>query len=212
MNEFMKAMEFRHACKLFDDKKKISKKDIGTILNAGRLSPSSFGLEPWHFLVIENAKVKEALGAACWNQPQVTTCSHFVILLSKKAKFFKKGSEYLDESFDRRAKDEKSLKNIQKAFDNFIKKDLGTDVTNWAKMQVYIAGANMMNAAAFIGIDSCPMEGFNAKALRKAIIKNVPSFDKKNYEIAYTLAFGYRVEKQKEKIRWPLEKIVTFIK
>ncbi|MDR1461502.1 MAG: NAD(P)H-dependent oxidoreductase [Campylobacteraceae bacterium] len=212
MNDFLKAMKFRHACKLFDDKKKISKKDIDAILEVGRLSPSSFGLEPWHFLVIENVKIKEALRAACWNQPQITTCSHFVVLLSKKAKFFKKGSGYLDESFGRRAKDEKSLKDIKKAFDNFIKKDLSVDVKNWAKMQVYIAGANMMSAAAFKSIDSCPIEGFNAKAFRKALVKNVSSFDKKSYEVAYAIAFGYRVNEQGDKIRWPLEKIATFIK
>ncbi|MDR1285038.1 MAG: NAD(P)H-dependent oxidoreductase [Campylobacteraceae bacterium] len=212
MNEFMKAMEFRHACKLFDDKKKIPKKEMNVILEAGRLSPSSFGLEPWHFLVIENVKIKEALRIACWDQPQVTTSSHFVVLLSRKAKFFKEGSEYLDESFGRKAKDEKTLKNAEKAFSNFVKKDLGTDVKNWAKMQVYIAGANMMSAAAFIGIDSCPMEGFNAKALRKALIKNVPPFDNKSYGIACAIAFGYGVDKRHDKIRWSLEKITTFVK
>jgi nitroreductase len=212
MNEFMKAMQFRHACKQFDEKRKISKKDIGVILEAGRLSPSSFGLEPWHFLVIKNAKIKEALRTACWEQPQVTTSSYFVVMLSRKAKFFSKKSEYLDESFDRRAKDETSLKNAKNAFINFTKKDLGTDVKNWAKMQVYIAGANMMSAAAALGIDSCPMEGFNAKALRQALIKNVPSFDKKSYEIACAIAFGYRVNKPHDKIRWSIERVATFVK
>jgi nitroreductase len=181
-------------------------------LEAGRVSPSSFGLEPWHFLVITNAKIKEALSAACLGQPQVTTCSHFVVLLSKKAKFFDKKSEYLDEAFDRIAKDESSLKEAKKAFDGFLKNDLGTDVQNWAKMQVYLASANMMSAAAFLGIDSCPMEGFNAKALRKALVQNVSEFDKKSYEIAYVIAFGYRVNKPHDKIRWPLERVTTFVK
>ncbi|MDR2099999.1 MAG: NAD(P)H-dependent oxidoreductase [Campylobacteraceae bacterium] len=212
MNEFIKALQFRHACKLFDEKRKIPKKEFGVILEAARLSPSSFGLEPWRFLVIENDKVKKALSAACWNQPQVTTCSHFVILLSRKPQFFKKGSEYLDEAFNRSTKDEKSLETVEKAFDNFIKKDLGTNIKNWAKMQVYLASANMMSAAAFIGIDSCPMEGFNAKALRKALVQNVPSFEKKSYDIAYAVAFGYRTNGQSGKIRWPLEKIATFVK
>lgn len=212
MNEFLKAMQFRHACKLFDEKRKISKEDFDVILEAGRLSPSSFGLEPWHFLVIENTKIKKVLRVACWNQPQVTTCSHFVVLLSRKAKFFSKKSEYLDEAFDRKVKDETSLKNVKKAFSNFTKKDLGTDVKNWAKMQVYIASANMMSAAAFLGIDSCPIEGFNAKALRKALVQNVPSFDKKSYEIAYAIAFGYRVNEPDDKVRWLLKRVATFIK
>ena len=67
-NDFTKAMEFRHACKLFDETKKIDTQTIKSILEIGRLSPSSFGMEPWKFLVITNEKLKEQLRPLCWNQ------------------------------------------------------------------------------------------------------------------------------------------------
>ncbi|MDR2790429.1 MAG: NAD(P)H-dependent oxidoreductase [Campylobacteraceae bacterium] len=212
MNEFLKAMKFRHACKLFDEKKKIPKKDFNAILEAGRLSPSSFGLEHWRFLAIENAKIKEALKEAVLNQPQTTTCSHLAILLSRKAKFFKKGSEYVDKMFAKTAKDIKTLEMEKELFYGFLRNNLEADITNWSKMQTYIAAANMMSAAAFLGIDSCPMEGFDAKELKKALIKNVPEFDKKSYKIALIIAFGYRVNEPEEKIRRSMEEIATFVK
>ncbi|MFV0480565.1 MAG: NAD(P)H-dependent oxidoreductase [Campylobacteraceae bacterium] len=213
MKNFMEIMNFRHACKIFDENKKISEKDFEYILEGARLSPSSFGLEPWHFLVIENQKIKEALRPSIWNQPQVTSSSHFVIILSKKAEFFARGSAYLDEAFKRKVKDNKEmLEAVKGAFLNFSENELKPDLVNWAKMQTYIAGANMMNAAASIGIDSCPIEGFPYKALHEALLKNVPAFDDKKYNISFCIAFGYRVNEQPAKIRWPLNKIATFVK
>ena len=78
---FMEAMDFRHACKVFDDTKTISNEDLTYILEAGRKSPSSFGMEPWKFLVITNEKLKAKLRPVMWDQPQVTTCSHLIIIL-----------------------------------------------------------------------------------------------------------------------------------
>ncbi|MDR2081535.1 MAG: nitroreductase family protein, partial [Campylobacteraceae bacterium] len=144
--------------------------------------------------------------------PQVTTCSHLAILLSRKAKFFKKKSDYTDKMFGRTAKDMESVEAKKSGFEGFLRNNLEADITNWAKMQVYIAGANMMSAAAFAGIDSCAMEGFDAKGLRKSLIKNVPQFDKKSYKIAFIIAFGYRVNEPEEKVRCSMEEITTFVK
>ncbi len=213
MKNFKEALEFRHACKLFDENKKISDKEFEFILEAGRLSPSSFGLEHTHFLVIENQEIKKILRAVCWDQPQITTCSHFVILLSKKPEFFIKGSDNLEKSLKRKVgDDENKLNAIKNGFNNFIENDLKPNLTNWSKMQSYLASANMMSAAAVLGIDSCPIEGFNYKALHKKLIENVPSFDDKSYNIAYCIAFGYRVNEQPKKIRYSLEQLTTFVK
>ena len=80
--EFLKSMDFRHACKTFDETKKISDEDMHFILEVARKSPSSFGMEAWKFLVITNDKLREELRPFCWNQPQITTCSHLVIVLA----------------------------------------------------------------------------------------------------------------------------------
>ena len=79
---FMEAMDFRHACKVFDDTKKINDEDLKYILEIGRKSPSSFGMEPWKFLVITNDELREKIRPLCWNQPQITTSSHLVIILA----------------------------------------------------------------------------------------------------------------------------------
>ncbi len=81
-NTFEDAMNFRHACKVFDDTKKITDEDINYILEAGRKSPSSFGMEPWKFLVITNEELKAKIRPACWNQIQVTSCSHLILVLA----------------------------------------------------------------------------------------------------------------------------------
>ncbi|MDD5203727.1 MAG: nitroreductase family protein, partial [Sulfurimonas sp.] len=80
--KFLEAMDFRHACKVFDKEKKISDEDIRFILECARKSPSSFGMEAWKFLVITNQELKEKLQPFCWNQVQITTCSHLVVILA----------------------------------------------------------------------------------------------------------------------------------
>lgn len=212
MKSFAEAMDFRHACKLFDDTKKISKEDFNFILEAGRKSPSSFGLEHWHFLVITNDEIKRALRPSCWDQPQITTCSHFVVLLAKKASWFEKGSPYLHMSFSRKAGgNTEMLKRIEAVFENFKANELKPSVDDWSKMQVYIAGANMMTAAAVLGIDSCPIEGFGYSLLEKALKENVKQFDSEKYNIAYGIAFGYRAKEQSKQLRLPLDEVATFV-
>lgn len=85
---FMEAMDFRHACKIFDETKKISSDDLNFILEAGRKSPSSFGQEPWKFLVITNPELKAKIRPFCWDQPQITTCSIVYFFLKFLFPFF----------------------------------------------------------------------------------------------------------------------------
>ena len=74
--DVLKAFEFRHACKEFNENKKISDEDIRFILETGRLSPSSFGLEQWKFIVVQKPEIKTRLQAASYDQLQLTSCSH----------------------------------------------------------------------------------------------------------------------------------------
>ncbi len=212
MKSFMEAMDFRHACKSFDETKKISKEDFLFILEAGRKSPSSFGLEHWHFLVITNDAVKAALRPACWDQHQVTTCSHFVVLLAKKPSWFEKGSAYLDMSFGRKAGgNTEMLKKVEAVFENFKANELKPSVEDWSKMQAYLASGNMMTAAAVLDIDSCPIEGFGYDLLEDAMKNSIAEFDSEKYSIAYAVAFGYRIKPQTPQLRLPLSEVATFI-
>lgn len=208
MNKFTQALDFRHACKLFDNARGVSMDDMNFILEAGRKSPSSFGLEPWKFLVITNQEIKALLQQACFNQPQLTTGSHVVVLLARNAANFAKGSSYLRKSFGRKASGEK-LENIQNIFDNYYNY-LGGRVDDWARMQVYLASANMMSAAAYIGIDSCPIEGFDYQKTEE-ILKKYTSYRDGNFNIAYLIVFGYRAQEQSKQLRLDISEIVEFI-
>ena len=205
---FMEAMDFRHACKTFDDNKKISEKDLRFILEVGRKSPSSFGMEPWKFLVIQNEELKANLRPLCWNQPQVTTCSDLVLVLAR-IQDVKPESGIPALRFGRREMPQEKKDAYVELYTNHLKDTLSSDknVLAWTARQTYLAASNMMTAAASIGIDSCPMEGFE-----KEKIEDLLNLDTSKYQLALVLSFGYRINKQSEQLRLDFDEVVEFIK
>ncbi len=197
---FLDILRRRYACKRFDGSK-LSAKEITFILECGRLSPSSFGMEPWRFLVIESQKIKEDLQPLCWNQPQITTCSHLVII--KGDKEVVQDREYVRAMFERRGLDEAATNAyIQRYFSFLAKIDIGC----WVGKQCYIAAANMMSGAASIDVDSCPIEGFDPQKLHDYF-----HTDTQKEEILLLIAFGHCATEPPPKKRLPLEKIVRFL-
>ncbi len=206
-NNFSKAMDFRHACKVFDESKTISDEEMHFILESGRKSPSSFGMEGWKFLVITNDELKAKLRLYCWDQVQITSCSHLVVILSA-IENVKPSSGIPLKRFARRP-----LTDEQKAFyldlySNHLAKTLSTDenIYNWTSKQSYIALANMMTAAAYIGIDSCPIEGFE-----KEKVEEVLGLDTSKWQLSVVVPFGYRLNEQSSQIRLPFDDVVEFI-
>lgn len=216
MDQLTQALNFRHACKKFDDTKKIAQADMEYILEAGRLSPSSFGIEPWHFVVVDNDKIKTELRAACYNQEQVTSCSHFVIVLYRKANNFTLQSEYLRRTVARglpNANDQTAIDTACQYFINFYEHGLanGLTVNHWSEMQDYLACANMLTAAAYRSIDSCAIGGFEYDKIVQILEKYMPQFSAESYGIGLGLAFGYRLKEPTAKIRWPLKDLTTYL-
>ena len=205
---FMEAMEFRHACKIFDDTKKINDEDLNFILEAGRKSPSSFGMEPWKFLVITNDELREKLKPFCWNQPQITTCSHLVVYLAA-IEDVKPESGVPRRKFARREMPEEKYDFYLNLYSNHLADTLSTDekVLAWTARQNYLAAANMMTAAAVKGIDSCPVEGFE-----KEKVEEVLELDTTKYQVAVIVPYGYRLNEQSTQLREKLEDVVEFIK
>jgi len=206
-NKFSEAMAFRHACKLFDERKKISEEKMHYILEAGRTSPSSFGMEAWKFLVVMNEELKAKIRPLCWNQPQITTCSHLVIVLAG-IESVKPSSGEVEKRFRRRPLDKEGLERYMDIYTNHLAKTLSSDenIYAWTARQTYIAAANMMTAAAFEGIDSCPIEGFEKENLEKLL-----DLDTSKYQIAMLLPFGYRVNEQSKQLRLDFDEVVEFI-
>lgn len=206
--KFMDAMNFRHACKIFDETKKISDEDMHFILECGRKSPSSFGMEAWKFLVITNEELKAKLRPACWDQVQVTSCSHLVIILAG-IDSVKVESGEVEKRFTRREMSKESLDMYMGLYASHLAKTLSSDenIYCWTAKQTYIASANMMTGAAYIGIDSCPIEGFE-----KDNVEEILGLDTTKFQVAMVLPFGYRLNPQPEQIRLPFEEVVEFIK
>jgi len=204
---FNEAMDFRHACKIFDEAKKISDKDIREILEAGRKSPSSFGMEPWKFLVITNDEVKAKLRPFCWNQVQVTSCSHLVVILAA-VESVKPESGIPLAMLSRRDMSQDKLDFYINLYKNHLEKTLSSDenIVCWTARQTYIASANMMTCAATLGIDSCPIEGFE-----KERVEEILELDTKKYQLSLVLPFGYRVKEQPKQLRLDFDEIVEFI-
>ncbi|UXP33369.1 NAD(P)H-dependent oxidoreductase [Reichenbachiella agarivorans] len=213
--EILSAFRYRHACKEFDTNKIIPKEDFDFILETARLSPSSFGLEPWHFVVVQDPALREALKENAWGAPKkLDTASHFLLGLTMKSTLMKWDTAYLQD-FMRRVQDlpEEVIQGKSKFIEQYQKSDFElTDdrrLFDWAAKQSYIAMGNMMTAAAMIGIDSCPIEGFKQETTEQ-ILKDKLGIDTDKYGISYMLAFGYRVVEPREKTRRCIDEVVTW--
>ncbi|HQR74566.1 MAG TPA: NAD(P)H-dependent oxidoreductase [Sulfurovum sp.] len=207
-NAFSQAMDFRHACKIFDADKKISDDAMEYILEAGRKSPSSFGMEAWKFVVITNEELKAKLRPFCWDQVQITSCSHLVVILAG-IDSVKVQSGEVEKRFKRRQMPQESLDFYMDIYAKHLEKTLSSNenIYAWTAKQSYIALGNMMTAAAYIGIDSCPIEGFE-----KEKVETVLGLDTSKYQVAALVPFGYRINEQPTQLRLPFEQVVEFIK
>lgn len=214
--QILETFHFRHACKQFDPEKVISGEDFHTILEAGRLSPSSFGFEPWKFLVIRDENLKKKLYPVAWGaQNSLNGASHFVIILARKQADAIYSSDYVMRIMTEvQGLPEEVAQKKKDAFENFQRKDfslLESDraLFDWASKQTYIALGNMLTAAAFLGIDSCPIEGYNIEAVEQ-ILREEGIIDTGHFGVSVMAGFGYRVKDPRPKTRQTLEQVVEW--
>ena len=215
-NDILGAFEFRHACKQFDPEKKISDEDFHLILETGRLSPSSFGFEPWRFVVIQNPALRERLKAVTWGgQGQLPTASHYVAILCRKSDM-RFDSPFIDHFMrDVQQMPEESVQRKRGYFKTFQENDFKLlesprALFDWACKQAYIALGNMMTAAALIGIDSCAIEGYDQAAV-EGVLVDAGAMDAEHFGLAVMVAFGYRVAPQAPKTRQRLEDVTVWM-
>lgn len=214
--EVIDAFQFRHACKEFDSSKKVSDEDIKYILETAQLSPSSFGFEPWHFVVVQDKELRELLKPVAWGAPvKLDTASHFILGLTMKAPMIKWDADYIMHMM----KEVKQMPaDVVEMYSKFYREfqerdfdlDTGRKLFDWASKQTYIALANMMTAAALVGIDSCPIEGFH-QSKAEELLKEKFGIDTEKYGLSYMVSFGYRKEGPAHpKTRRPMDQIVTW--
>ena len=199
--EMLEIFNRRYACKKYDKTKVVSDEDFMAIIEAGRISPSSFGLEPWKFILVKNEKMLNDMREFAWGAiNSLNGASHIVMVLARKG--VTGDSEY----FERIGKE---IKNISEENLN-IRKKFFTKFQNWASKQTYIAMVNMMNMAAALGIDSCAIEGFN-KEIAEKYFSEKGVFDLKEYGISYFVSFGYRDEDITPKTRRELSEVYKVV-
>ena len=163
--QVLDAFHFRCATRYYDPERKISQEDFDYILELGRLSPSSVGSEPWQFLVVQNPELRQALKPVSWGMAtQLDDASHVVMILANKNMRY--DSEDFRANLARRGLTEEQMQANMATYQRFQTEHINVlendrTLFDWASKQTYIALANMMTGAALIGIDSCPVEGFN---------------------------------------------------
>ncbi len=208
--KYLEALQKRYSVKKFDKEKSVSPEILKNILQAAQLSASSLGLQPYEILVVESEDLKQKLIPAFYNPSQISTCSHFIVLVSKK----NLSEDYLDKYFQHISTvRDISLENLD-PFKNTINQHVerlsAEEINIWAEKQTYIVLGNLMFAAALENVDTCPMEGFN-----KEKIEEILELNTENESVSVTLALGFRAEddifQNFKKVRKPDEKLFKFL-
>lgn len=187
MKNYLEALNERYSVKKFDAHQKVEDKTVQRIVEAGRLSASSLGLQPYRLLLIESDEILKQLIPAFHNPSQISTCSHLIVIISRK----QIDSQYMDAYFNHIATTRKMQSELLLPFKKMIEEYKGKhseeQLLHWNEKQSYILLGNLIFAAALEGIDSCPMEGFERETLHRLL-----GIDTQNEQITVTLALGIR--------------------
>jgi len=202
------ALAWRYATKVFDPARKIPA-DVWAALERSLVAtPSSYGLQPWKFLVITDPALRARLRPASWNQAQVTDCSHHVVFLGRTEMAERDVQRLIDATAAARGIPAAAIE----GYKNMMLKDVvhgsrGKFAAEWAARQCYIALGQFMLACASLGIDACPMEGFDPVQY-DAIL----GLDGTGYHAVVACPAGYRAAGDKyaslAKVRYPLSEVV----
>lgn len=202
------SLRWRYSTKAFDPSRKIAPDVWNAIEQSLVLSPSSFGLQPWKFVVITDQSVKDQLPAISWNQSQTKDCSHMVVLAGRKTLNAADVNRYVDRITQVRDIPGDPLRGYKDMMLGIVGSMPAADLDTWCAKQVYIALGFLMETCALLGVDACPMEGIVG-----------PEYDKllKLPEMGYTAlvgcAVGYRSSEDKyaafPKVRYESKDVIV---
>ena len=199
-------LQWRYATKQFDSTKKVSEQDLEILKEAVRLSATSYGLQLFKVLVVEDPEIRQQLLPASWGQKQIVDASHVLVLCNYTSIEGGDIDHYLSLK--------SNIQNVEldqlKGYGDFMKNTLlgmpESQLSTWTAKQTYIALGNLMLAAAELKIDSCPMEGFDA-----AQYNEILGLNEKGLNAAVVVTVGYRAETDATanapKVRKPIEEL-----
>jgi nitroreductase len=209
--QLLEQLKWRYATKKFDSSKKIPPDVWQALEDCLVLTPSSFGMQPWKFLVVTDAAIRQQLVEHSWKQAQVVDASHLVVFTIKKDVNDADVDRLLNTTASVRQIPVESLEGFGKVVKGFLSQPpYPLDKDEWAIRQVYIALGQFMTSAAFLGVDTCPMEGFNPSKYDEVL-----GLTASDYRSVVVCPAGYRAEDDKyatyPKIRYPKEEVITYI-
>jgi len=207
--EIINALKWRYATKVFDASKKVSDEDMQTILESARLAPSSTGIEPWKFLVVKNADLRQKLRAASYDQLKVTDASHLVVI-ARRTDADVLPDELIARTAVAQGKKPEDLGGLKHMAEGIITAHPDKNILNeYLARQTYIPLGTMVETAALLGIDNCPMEGFNPDQ-----VVEILGLSSKNLYPVAMIAFGYRGDdnySKLPKVRRSFDEVVEVI-
>jgi nitroreductase len=200
-------LQWRYAVKKFDASRKISPTCWESLETALQLTPSSYGLQPWKFFVVESAEVKEKLRTAAYNQSQVTDCSHFVVFTHTPEVLEADVDKFLNAMSETRSIPPASLDGYRRVILGDVHGHRKAFLSEWTRHQSYIALGNFMTSCALVGVDTCPMEGISP-----AKFDEILDLNPTRYRTVVACAAGYRSPDDavatQPKIRYPKSDII----
>lgn len=187
MSTLLENLNWRYATKKFDATKKISAEDLNTLKEAVRLAASSYGLQPYKVVIVENPEIREQLKAAAYGQTQITDASQVFIFANDLNAGPESVAAYIKNISETRGVPTEALGGFADMMNGVIS-NLSQDAKNiWTAKQTYIALGTLLASAAELKIDATPMEGFNAAAFNEIL-----GFDKLGLNASVIATVGYR--------------------
>ena len=186
-NEIIDDLNWRYATKKYDAEKKISSADFEIICQSLRLVPSSYGLQPIKYIVINDKSMREKLLPLAYNQPQITDASHLIVICSNRNVSPKMVGEHISLMSETRNIPLEDLSKFGENMNASFAKLSAEELCEWTAKQAYISLGHIMHTCANLRIDATPMEGFN-----KTSFDEVLNLASKNLQSVLLLAVGYR--------------------
>lgn len=199
-------LQWRYAVKKFDASKKIPAHLWSALEQAVQLAPSSYGLSPWKFVVVNDPALRAKLRAAAWNQPQITDASHLLVICRKSSITKADVEQYVARVAQVRGVAADSLKGLQDMMVGSISAP-NFDGAAWMARQAYIALGFFLSSAAMMGVDACPMEGFVNDQFDEIL-----GLRAQGYTSVVVATAGYRAADDwlatQKKVRWPEAQVI----
>ncbi len=211
MNDILiAALNARYATKKFDTAKKIPLATVNAIIEAIRLTPTSYGLQLMKVVLVEDENLREQLVAHAYGQQQIVDASHLLILCREKRANDEHISDYIENIADTRDIHIDHLVGFKNMMHNTVLKMTPAQQEDWMKQQVYIALGNLLTSCAILEIDACPMEGFLPSEFDRIL-----GLEEMNLSSVLVVPIGYRAEDDKtaslKKVRRALPEFLVTI-